>query len=206
MKNNELRDLLVKVEDMRWNESLTSDDLESIIKILKGELDRKKTRQTGPAKGQKYWVAQVRTPGFDAHTESYTYDAHPTVLNVCEFRDIYPEERFAEAELRARKLIQAVNKRRRELNEGKEFGDRKSYIGFGAFSGLDVWDASYVANTPGLAYPFGLFKDFSDCEMCAHEFEGELEWFYEEYIPLMEELDDYDWADAPGWDGVSSDD
>ena len=193
MTYEELRDLLVKVEDMRWNESLTSDDLDSIARLLKGELDRKSDRQTGPAKGQKYWFAHISCADF------YTYDADSYDLDISRYRGVYPEERFAEAELRARKLIVGVNERRRELNEGKEFEECKCYIVFWNVSGLDFCEGSNQASAPGFAHPFGLFKNSTDCETCMREFEDELKWFYKDYLPLMAELDDYDWADAPGW-------
>lgn len=156
-------------------------------------------RNTGPTEGQRYWFTQKGFPDFD------TYFADYSDLNVSEFQDIYPERRFAEDELRARKLIQGVNKRRRELNEGKELGGHQCYIVFwNVFREAYELDAR-VASDPlydrGLAYPFGLFKNSIDCEACMREFEDELKWFYGEYLPLMAELDCYDWADAPGWGG-----
>ena len=183
MTDKELEELLEKVDDIR----------RSIAKIIKD--DRKRDRQTGPAKGQQYWFAHIDYADF------YAYDADSYDLDISRYRGIYPEERFAEAELRAMKLIQAVNKRRRELNEGKEFGDRKCYIVFCRSSGVEAWEESNPLYARVNAYPFGLFKDYADCKKCIREFTDELEWFYNEYLPLMEELDDYDWADTPGWGG-----
>ena len=153
----------------------------------------KNTRQTGPAIGQRYWIAHISRPGI------HTYDAEPYDLEVCTNGSIYPEERFAEAERRARRLIAGVNKRRRELNEGKEFGDRSYYIEYWDIPGSINWESIRSKCAQGVAYPFGPFKDFADCEMCVREFEDGIKWFSEEYLPLMAELDDYDWADAPGW-------
>ena len=193
MTYKEIRDLLVKVEDMRWNESLTSDDLDSIARLLKGELDRKSDRQTGPAIGQQYWIHRLIS------VAPYVYKADDFDINAGKYRDLYPEERYAEAELRAMELIQGVNKRRRELNEGKEIGNYKYYIVYLNKSDLGTWESSNLLYARGNAYPFGLFKDSADCKMCIHDFDGELKWFFTEYLPLMAELDDYDWADAPGW-------
>ena len=197
--NRELEELLEQIEDIRRTAPHMSDAMDSVAKIIKDELDRTKARQTGPAIGQRYWCARAGTPGFAAYTGAYTYTANPTVLDICKFRDIYPEKRFAEAELRARELIQAVKNRRRELNEGKEFEDHKCYIVFWNAFELDFCEGSIQGSAPGFAYPFGLFKDSLDCETCIDEFEDDLDWFFRDYFPIMEELDDYDWADAPGW-------
>lgn len=192
-RDKELAELLEKIDDIRRTDPLTSDALDLIVRLIKGEPDRKKARQTGPAKGQKYWFVQNRM------TNYFTCDSDQTDFDVFRHSDIYPEERFAEAEIRAIKLIVDVNKRRRELNEGKEFGDHQCYIVFWNVSRLDFCEGSNQASAPGFAYPFGLFKNSVDCETCIHEFEDELEWFFKDYLPLMAELDDYDWADAPGW-------
>ena len=151
------------------------------------------TRQISPAMGQRYWFAKI------GYTDFYTYNADPFDFDIVKLCDIYPEERFAEAELRAKELIRAFNKRRRELNEGKEFWDRSYYIEYWDIPGSINWESTRSKCVRGVAYPFGLFKDSADCETCMREFEDELKWFYKEYLPLMEELDDYDWADAPGW-------
>ena len=195
MANKELAELLEKINDIRRTAPLVNATMDSVVKLIKGELFRKKARQTGPAKGQTYRVDLLST------VAPYVYGADDFDLKVCKYRDLYPEERFAEAELRAKELIVGVNKRRRELNEGKESGERKCYIVYMSVTGLDVWGESRPSHNPGFAYPFGLFKDSSDCNTFIHEFKDELEWFYKEYLPLMEELDDYDWADAPGWGG-----
>lgn len=157
------------------------------------------TRQIGPAIGQKYWFTKVGS------TDSYEYRADHFDLNVFEVRGGYPEERYAEAELRARRLITGVNERRRELNAGKELGGHQCYIVYwNVFREAYELDARVASNplyAQGEAYPFGLFKNSEDCEKCMREFEDELRWFYEEYLPLMAELDDYDWSEAPGWRG-----
>ena len=156
-------------------------------------------RQTGPALGQTYWIDRLMS------VASYVYKADDFDLNVSQFRDIYPEERFAEAELRAKKLITSVNKMRRELNGGKEFGSYEFYIVycnvFGKVYGLDIRTASDPLYDRGNAFPFGLFKTTLDCKTCISEFGDELEWFFKEYLPLMEELNDYDWSQAPGRGG-----
>ena len=181
MANRELEELLEKADDIR----------RSVARLIKEEC--KKVRQTGPAIGQAYWFTQI------SNTDAFNYDADDFDLNVFKFRGGYPEERFAKAELRAMKLIQAVNRRRRELNEGKEFDEYKFCIVFTSISEVSVWVPSRSLYDRGLAYPFGLFKDSLDCETCINEFEDELDWFFRDYFPIMEELDDYDWADAPGW-------
>ena len=183
MTDKELEELLEKVDDIR----------RSVAMLIKEELDRKSDRQKGPAKGQTYWFAHID------YADSYTYDADYFDSDVFRFRGIYPERRFAEAELKANELIQAVNRRRRELNEGKEFDEYKFCIVFTSISEVSVWVPSRSLYDRGLAYPFGLFKDSLDCETCINEFEDELDWFFRDYFPIMEELDDYDWADAPGW-------
>ena len=181
MANRELEELLVKADDIR----------RSIAKIIKD--DRTKARQKGPAKGQTYWFAHID------YADSYTYDADYFDSDVFRFRGIYPERRFAEAELKANELIQAVNRRRRELNEGKEFGKRKYHIVYLSNSELGMRETSKSSYDLDSAYPFGLFKDSADCNACIHEFKDGLEWFYRDYLPLMLALDVYDWADAPGW-------
>ena len=188
MRNEEL---LEKIDGIRRASQLTSDDIDLIVKLLKEE--PKKGRQTGPAIGQTYWI----DPSVCVALLEYNADDYD--LKVRKYRELYPEERFAEAELRARKLIVSVNKRRRELNEGEESEDGKFFIDF--WSGLDVWGESKPEYSLWQSYPFGLFKDPADCIKCIHEFKDELEWFYKEYLPLMAELDDYDWAEAPGWGG-----
>ena len=190
MTNRELKELLVKVDDIRRSASLTSDVMDSVAKLIKDELDHTKAQQSGPEIGQTYWFAQVD------YADSYAYNASRFDLDICKYASIYPEERFAEAELRAKELIQSVNKRRRELNAGKESGERKFYIVYRSVSGLDVWGESNQSHNPGFSYPFGLFKDIADCKTCISEFEGELEWFFKEYLPLIAELDEYDWSEA----------
>lgn len=192
MVNRELDKLLEKIDGVKRASALTSDDLDLIVKLIKEQ--PKKARQAGPAEGQRYWIVRPQ------HVARLLYSADVFDIEVDNYNDLYPEKRFAEAELRAKKLIRGVNKQRRELNEGKELSDRTHRIIFWPGSGLlDVWGSSDQAYLRDSAYPFGLFKDSADCEMCVHEFEDELKWFYKDYLQLMEELDDYDWADAPGW-------
>ena len=191
MTNRELDKLLEKLDNIRRATPLTSEDIDLIVERIKE--GPKKDQQTGPAIGQRYWLARIGFPGL------YEYTADDLDSDMIKFRNIYPEERFAEAELRANKLIIGVNKRRREMNEGKEFGDRKYYIVCASNSRLRAWDTSISSCVRGYAYPFGLFKDPVDCETCIREFKDELKWFYEDYLLLMEELDNYDWAEQPGW-------
>ena len=180
MRNKELDELLEKLDSIRSVTPLTNDDIDLIVERIKEE--PKKARQTGPAIGQQYWIHRLWT------VSPHEYNADGFDINVDKYNDLYPEERFAEAELRAMQLIVSVNKRRRELNEGKEFEDRQYYIEYWDIPGSVNWESTRSKYARGVTYPFGLFKNSVDCETCMHEFEDELEWFSEEYLPLMAEL------------------
>ena len=121
MTHEELAEQLVKVMD-------------SLDRLIKAWLNRKKPRQTGPAKGQTYWFA------LNGCSRFYEYHADHFDLAVSNHAGMYPEERFAEAEIRAIKLIAAFNKRRRELNGGRELGDRSYYVAYWDIPGLVNWE------------------------------------------------------------------
>lgn len=134
-----------------------------------------------PQVGDTYWCVDsgglIVKAVFGEHEISY---GRKSIGNM------YQTEQQAKNALRAKKLIKAVNDRRKELNGDwvADWGKGKRIKYCIEMDGLNRivsgWSSFKYAYK---AYPFGAFKDKDNCFQIIQKFKSELSWFFTEYLP-----------------------
>ena len=131
-----------------------------------------------PQVGDRYWSVAS-----DVGLNYQTYEEDYVDQQLAEMGNMFCTKEEAKAEVRARKLIVAVNKRRKELNGDwvpvfSELSQFKYMITFR--HGIQKFEVATVATT-NTATPFGYFKNKDDLKTVIGEFKDDLTWYFTEY-------------------------
>ena len=159
------------------------------MKVIKINIDGKEIEATitaedakritdWPQIGDEVWVVLL-----DGDIERATFDGNAITRGAIAIGNMFRTREDAEKEVRARKLIAAIRKRRKELNgdwvpDWPDYDDAKHII---YMVPGEVEPGVTCAWRANCAPVFGYFKREEDAFAVIDEFKDELIWYFTEY-------------------------
>ena len=156
--------------------TLNIDGKEIKATISEKEIE-KLTEKEWPQEGDNFWWVSDESQVM----HSFDFDPYDFRHKACMLMgNIYRTQQEAENALRARKLITAIAKRRKELNgdwvpDWEDNGAKQQIVFWEGEISIDTAYSSIIAS------PFGVYKTKTSAQTIIDEFRDELEWYFTEY-------------------------
>ena len=155
--------------------TISVDGQEIKAQISEEELKKLMQEPEWPQVGDTYWWIVVT-----GEISPMAYAAYEVDKEIQLLGNMYRTKQGALDAIRARKLITAVARRRKELNGDwkPEWEDNEAKQQIVFWEGEISIDAAYSSI---IASPFGVYKTKTSAAIIIEEFRDELEWYFTEY-------------------------